>query len=384
MQNALKRLLNQRVSTIGLEIGTSMIKVVELRPGSPPALVRSVSAPTPPGSVKEGALVEPQLVAQEISNLLTAQHIKARFVVTALPNQSAITRNISVPRVDRKDLDGAVRWEAERYIPYPIDEVVLDYDLLDEPAGLPQDSPIEIVIAAAPQEVIARQVEAIRLAGLEPLIIDLKPFAALRAVYAAQKSPEPHLTSESDVAVILEIGASGTSITLVRGQRVLMTRNITVSADDFTVAIQRGYNLSFAEAEEVKTRYATVSSQTESEEDLLNFDADRERYATARLYELTRPVLSDLINEVRRSLEFYRVQSGEVILSRMLITGGGAKLRGLPGALSDALGMKVELAHPLSALSVDPNHPDTELANQLGEALAVPIGLALRGMDRLD
>ena len=146
MSKALQRLLNPRPNAIGVEIGTSAIKVVVLKAGSPPVLQHAVTTPTPIGSMRDGLVVEPQAVATELKNLLAQHRITTRQAVTAVPNQSAVTRNIMVPRMERKELQEAIKWEAERYIPYPIDEVALDFDLLDDPANIPEDGQREVVI----------------------------------------------------------------------------------------------------------------------------------------------------------------------------------------------------------------------------------------------
>ncbi|BDP42490.1 pilus assembly protein PilM [Deinococcus aetherius] len=392
MSSFLQRLLNPRPAAIGVEIGTSAIKVVALRPGSPPVLSHAVMIPTPIGSMRDGLVVEPQAVAGELKALLAEHRITARHAVTAVPNQSVVTRNIMVPRMERKDLQEAIKWEAERYIPYPIEEVSLDFDLLDDPATIPEDGQMEVVIAAAPSEAVTRQVEVLRLAGLEPTVVDLKSFAALRALRGSLLGE--HLTAAStvdgttvaglspggEVGLVLEIGASSSVISLVRGERVLMARNIGVSADDFTTALQKAFDLDFGAAEEVKLGYATATTPTEDEEDLLNFDLAREQYSPARVFEVVRPVLGDLITEIRRSLEFYRVQSGDVVVDRTLLAGGGAKLRGLASAIGDALGFRVEVASPWLSVQTDGANVDGGYLQTHAAEFTVPLGLALRGV----
>ncbi|MEF2279249.1 type IV pilus assembly protein PilM [Deinococcus sp. YIM 134068] len=396
MTSFLQRLLNPRPAAIGVEIGTSAIKVVALRPGSPPTLQHAVMVPTPIGSMRDGLVVEPQAVAQELRALLAEHRMtgKYKYAVTAVPNQAVVTRNIMVPRMERKDLQEAIKWEAERYIPYPIDEVCLDFDLLDDPAAIPEDGQMEVVIAAAPTEAILRQVEVLRLAGLEPTVVDLKSFAALRALRGNLLGA--HLTVENteggtttgglvgagEVGLVLEIGASSSVISLVRGERVLMARNIGVSADDFTTALQKAFDLDFTAAEDVKLGYATATTPTEDEEDLLNFDLSREQYSPARVFEVVRPVLGDLITEIRRSLEFYRVQSGDVVIDRTLLAGGGAKLRGLAAAIGDALGFRVEVASPWLAVQTDGANTDSGYLQTHAAEFTVPLGLALRGVSR--
>ncbi|WP_291428059.1 type IV pilus assembly protein PilM [Deinococcus sp.] len=388
MSSFLQRLLNPRPNALGVEIGTSAIKVVALRPGSPPSLQHAVMVPTPIGSMRDGLVVEPQAVATELKNLLAQHRITTRYAVTAVPNQVAVTRNIMVPRMERKDLQEAIKWEAERYIPYPIDDVSLDFDLLDDLSTIPEDSQMEVVIAAAPSEAIARQIEVLRLAGLEPTVVDLKSFASLRALrgnllgehLTKSTLTGTNYTEAGEVALVLEIGASSSVINLVRGDRVLMARNINVSADDFTTALQKAFDLDFSAAEDVKLGYATATTPTEDEEDLLNFDMAREQYSPARVFEVIRPVLGDLITEIRRSLEFYRVQSGDVVIDRTLLAGGGAKLRGLAAAISDALGFRVEVASPWLTVQTDQANVDTGYLQANAPEFTVPLGLALRGV----
>ncbi|WP_293914718.1 type IV pilus assembly protein PilM [Deinococcus sp.] len=389
MSSFLQRLINPKPVAIGVEIGTSAIKVVALKPGSPPVLLHAVMTPTPIGSMRDGMVVEPQAVATELKRLLAQHRITTKYAVTAVPNQQAVTRNIMVPRMEHKELQEAIKWEAERYIPYPIDEVSLDFDVLDDMSQIGEESQMEVVIAAAPSEAIARQVEVLRLAGLEPVIIDLKSFATLRALRGnllgehLNKSTltGTNYTEGGEVALVMEIGASSSVISLVRGDRVLMARNINVSADDFTTALQKAFDLDFASAEEVKVGYATATTPTEDEEDLLNFDASREQYSPARVFEVVRPVLGELITEVRRSLEFYRVQSGDIVIDRTFLAGGGAKLRGLAAAISDALGFRVEVASPWLTVQTDQANVDTGYLQTNAPEFTVPLGLALRGVN---
>jgi type IV pilus assembly protein PilM len=393
MQELFKRLVNPRIEAIGLEVGTSAIKIVELRSGSPPSLRALAIRPTPPGTIQDGQVIEPQAIAAEIKAGLAEAKIRNKYVVTSIANQAAITRIIPMPKMSLKELDEAIKWEAERYIPFPIDEVVLDYDILDNPDDVPADGQMEVMIAAAQHETIARLVEVIKLAGLEPVVIDVKPFAALRALRGSllgehisktTLSNTSTFTESGEVGVVLEIGASNSTIALVRGERVLMNRNINVSGDDFTVAIQKAFGLDFNAAEDVKLNYATATIPTEDEEDLLDFDVNRERYSPAKIFDAIRTPLLDLTTEIRRSLEFYRVQSGDINVDRMYLAGGGAKLRGLADAIGDTLGFRVELGDPWLAVTFDENAFDAAYLRSTSAELTVPLGLALRGVNGVD
>lgn len=392
MKDILNRLVNPRIEAIGLEIGTSTIKIVELKAGSPPTLRNIAIRPTPPGSVSDGQVVEPQAIANEIKAALAEKKIRNKYVVTAVAQQSAITRIVSVPKMTTKELDDAIKWEAERYIPFPIEEVVLDYDTLDNPDDIPADGQMEVMIAAAQQEVIARLVEVIKLSGLEPVVIDVKPFASLRALKGSLLGEHlnkttltgTRFTEAGEVGVVLEIGASSSNIALVRGERILLNRTINVSGDDFTVAIQKAFNLDFNAAEEIKLQYATATIPTEDEEDLLDFDVNKEKYSPAKIFDAIRAPLLDLTTEIRRSLEFYRVQSGDITVDRMYLSGGGAKLRGLADAIGDTLGFRVEVGDPWLSVSFDDSHFDSAYLRSSSAELAVPLGLAMRGVGELD
>ncbi len=392
LRDSLARLFNPRTEAVGLEIGTSAIKVVELHGGSPPSLVTLALRPMPPGLVQDDGVVDAAGLAAEVKALFEEAGISKRFVATAVSNRQAITRNIQVPKMTLAELDEAIKWEAERYIPFPIDEVVLDYYVLDNPADVEDDQQLEVVIAAARLDLVTEQVDYLRMAGLEPVVVDIKPFSLLRSLRGSLLGE--HLnkstlvgnayTEGGEIGVVLEIAASNTTITLVRGDRVLMNRNIGVSGDEFTAAIQRSFGLDFDSAEEVKLDYGTASIPTEDEEELLNFDVKREQFSPSRVYEALRPVLVDLTTEIRRSLEFFRVQAGDANINRVFVTGGGAKLRGLPEAIGDALGFKVELGDPWLTVTVDPNRFDTQYLLRAGPEFAVPLGLALRGVSAVD
>ncbi len=392
LQDSFSRLLNPRIEAVGLEVGTSALKVAELRAGSPPGLSALGLRPMPPGLIQDDQVVDAPGLAEEIKALFHEAGISKRFVVTAVSNRQAITRNIHMPKMSLSELEEAVKWEAERYIPFPIDEVVLDYYVLDNPEDVPEGGQLEVVIAAARLDLITQQVEYLKLAGLEPVVADIKPFSLLRSLKGALLGE--HLTkttltgtryTEADeVGVVLEIAASNTTITLVRGERVLMNRNIGVSGDDFTAALQRSFGLDFDSAEEAKLSYGTATIPTEDEEELLNFDAKREQFSPSRVYESLRPILVDLTTEIRRSLEFFRVQVGDANISRMVLDGGGAKLRGLSEAVGDALGFRAVMGDPWLTIQADTGRFDSQYLHRVGPEFCIPLGLALRGVRGLD
>ncbi|MDR9391463.1 MAG: type IV pilus assembly protein PilM [Trueperaceae bacterium] len=389
LRDRFARLFRPAVRAVGLEIGTANLKVVELEPGTPPRLAKLAMRPMPPGLVDDDHVTDPEGLAREVGTLFDDAGIDAKHVVTAVGNRQAITRNIEIPRMSRAEVAEAIRWEAERYVPFPIDEVALDYDLLDDPDDVAEGDDLQVVIAAARLDLLREHVHALELAGLEPVVMDVKPFALLRSLKGAllgehltkRTLTQSGYTEGNEIGVVLEIAASATTITLVRGDRVLMNRNIGVSGDDFTTALQRRFGLEFDDAERLKLERGRVVVDADAEASLLSVAAsDDDRYPPKHVYEALRPVLTDLTTEIRRSLEFFRVQSGDATIARMFLSGGGAKLAGLPDAVSDALGIRVRIGHPWLSVVVDERRFDATYLETTAPEFGVPLGLALRGV----
>ncbi|WP_243092608.1 type IV pilus assembly protein PilM [Thermus hydrothermalis] len=377
MFSGLSKLFKPRVEALGLEVGASSLKLVELS-GHPPTLRAYATRPIPPGTVVDGVVREPGALAQEIRELLAEARTKKRYVVSAVPNPAVILRTLQVPKMPPKEMEEAVRWEAERYIPFPIDEVVLDFAPLDPLAEVAEGEQMEVMVAAARQEAVASLIEALREAGLTPVVLDVKPFAGLYPL-------EEELNREPDRTVVaVEIGAESTSLVLARGDRPLAVRLLTLSGKDFTEAIAKSFGLDFLTAEDVKRTYGLATIPTEDEELLLDFDAERERYSPARIYDAIRPVLVDLTQEIRRSLEFFRVQLGDIQPEVGYLYGGGSRLRGLATLLTDTLGVNFLVPDPWNGVQVDPKRFDLEKLREAGPELMVPVGLALRGVSPLD
>jgi type IV pilus assembly protein PilM len=371
-------LLRPRVEAVGLEIGSANIKMVELS-GTPPSLRNLSIRPTPPGVVQEGSIIEPGALVDTIREMLAEMRTRKRYVVTAASNLAVITRTLQVPKMPLKQMEEAVRWEAERYIPFPIDEVVLDYAPLDQLEAVSDGEQMDVVVGAARQETVASLVEALKAVGLEPLIIDVKPFAGLRTLDDRLRASD-----REPITLFLEVGAESSALVLTRGERLLLNRVINLSGKDFTAAISKTFGLDFTAAEEAKRNYGLATIPTEDEDLLLDFDAERERFNPARMYDAIRPVLVELTTELRRSLEFFRVQVGDLGVDQGFVAGGGSKLRSLVPLLADTLGIPLEVADPWQGIQIDKSRFDLDYLRSLSPEFTVPVGLALRGVNALD
>ncbi len=381
MRNLLNQWLQPHIEALGLEVGAANLKLVEIG-ASPPTLRGYAIRPTPHGAIHGGNINDPSLIAAELREMVAEMQTRKKYVVASVSNLAVITRIIQVPKMGEKELEEAIYWEAERYIPFPIDEVVLDYEPLDPLTEVPDDAQVDVIIAAARLETITQLVETLKEARLEPVVLDIKPFAGMRTV-------ENYLSGGSNdgsepVTVFLEVGAESSSLVLSRGTRLLMNRNLNISGNDFTEAISKSFGLDFDSAEEIKRDYGLATIPTEDEESLLDFDADRERFNPARMYDAIRPVLVDFTTELRRSLEFFRVQVGDIHIDKGFIAGGGSKLRGLPGILGEALGLQLESVDPWAGLLINESQFDVSDLHNMAPEFTVPVGLGLRGVNPLD
>lgn len=379
MGSVLSNLLRTRSEALGLEIGSANLKLVDLS-GPGYHLKGLAMRPTPKGLIDEGLISDPNALAEEIQELVKEANTRKRHVVTALSNEVAVTRIIKVPKMDRKELEEAIHWEAERYLPFPVEEVVLDFDLLDNPSEVEEGGEMEVVIAAAREETVVQLAEALFAAGLEPVVVDLKPFAGIRTI-------GPHLAPREDgtapVTLYLEVGAQSSSLVFLRGQRPLLVRTLNAAGQSFTEAIAQAFGLEPEQAEELKREYALASLSTEDEEALLELEAPKDRPSPAEIYDAIRSTLIDFTAEVRRSLDFFKSEFGEETLDQAYIAGGGSKLRGLKGLISDALGITFTEIDPWENVKINPSQFDPHALQEMGPEFVVPVGLAMRGVSRI-
>jgi len=384
VRSLIQNLFPTQGGALGLEIGASNLKLVEL--GGRHLQLRSFAMrPTPPDLFHEGMILEPNALADEIRLLVEEAGAKKRRVITALANQVAITRIISVPRMERKELEEAIRWEAERYIPFPLEEVVLDFDLLDDPSELEEGEEMEVIIAAAKEEVVVQLAETLYAAGLNPVAIDLKPFAGLRTIEPFL-SPQENEAEENEVAPIttyLEIGAESSSLVFLRGERPLLVRALRIAGNHFTQAIAKAFGLDLERAEHIKREYALATLSTEDEAAMAEMEERTDGPSPAQIYDAIHPILLDLTTEVRRSFDFFRSQFEEHHLHQAYLAGGGSKLKGLKGLLSDALGITFVEINPWSQIKIDESRFDLNHLHEVGPEFVVPVGLALRGVQRV-
>jgi type IV pilus assembly protein PilM len=346
----------KKKSVAGLDVGSSSIKIVELDGKMNNLnLVGLGFENLPDNTIVDGQIMELNTVSEVIQNVCTNHHISANQVVTGVSGHSVIIKNIVLPPMSREELEESIDWHAEEHIPYDLSDVSLDYQVTEETADA-----TAVLIAACKRERIDNLKQAIQLSGRTPVIIDVDTFA-LQNCYEVNYQPD-----DSQVVTLLNIGASTMNVNIVRGNRSLFTRDITVGGSQFTDVLQRNLGLSFAQAEAVKRGVAEAAEGIEEKaiEPLMN------------------NVTEMVAMEIQKTFDFYRATAddGEMVVQKILISGGGSKLAGLAEELSARLELPVEVLDPFRSIKVDTRKFDPDYLSEIMPEMAVAVGLAVRGV----
>lgn len=342
-------------AAVGLDIGTSSIKIVELqRRGSAIQLSRFGLKSIPFGTLEGGAIQSPQVIADHIKEAMAEAKIKAKEAVIAVAGQTVIVRHIKFPIMEKEELANAIRFEAERYIPFPVEEAAIDFEIIStDPAG-----EMEVMLVAAQKQLIESHITSLTAAGIQPIAIDVQPFALMRAL-GLLSNQTPGTT------VILDIGAGTTDLLIYKGGSPRFTRIIPIAGSRITQAIADAYSCGFDEADRLKVQFGdALGNRTEPD--------------AVRVYKAIRGILDELILEVRRSIDYYRLQQRSEDINQVIIAGGGAKLVNCEELFSRELGIRVSRGNSLFALNTA-NINDEIL--DLAPILSVSIGLALREVE---
>jgi type IV pilus assembly protein PilM len=342
---------------IGLDIGDSSIKVVELKDlgkGRGFQLAKMGSESLSAEAIVDGAIMDSQLVIETIQRLFQRLNIKNTQVATALSGHSVIVKRISLPVMTAAELAESIHWEAEQYIPFDIDDVNLDYQIL-EGSSLSGEGNMDVLLAAAKKDKINDYTSVVTQAGLQPAAVDIAAFA-LQNAFEANYEFEPH-----QVIALVDVGAAVSSITVLHGGTSVYWRDINVGGNQYTDAIQKELNLSGEQAEKIKRG-----------DDLDGIP-----------YERVLPILSavneDVGTEIQKTLDFFKqISATDESLDRLYVTGGSAQVIHLKEALGERLHTQVELMNPFRRIQPSGRDIPPDVLNEMTPTASVAVGLALR------
>jgi type IV pilus assembly protein PilM len=340
-------------SLVGLDIGSSAVKAIELKPAGKGYKVAAFGAePVPPDSIVDGAIIDGTAVVDAIRRLFESRKIKTKEVAASLSGNAVIVKKIAVPAMTEAELAESIYWEAEQYIPFDIQDVNLDYQILDRGDAAGKGS-MDVLLVAAKKEKIADYTGVIGQAGRVAVVIDVDAFA-LQNAYEVNYGTEPEA-----VVVLLNIGASATNINILHGDQSVFTRDLSTGGNAYTEALQKELNLPFEQADQLK-RGQTVDGVT---------------------FEEARPVLravtENVMLEVQKTFDFFKASAASEHITRIVVSGGASRAEGFTEMVTERFQAPVELFDPFKRVAFDArkfNVDPVEIAPTAG----VAVGLALR------
>ncbi len=305
-------------SRIGLDIGASAVRAAEIRQ-NPPTLARVAQVRLAPGAVENGEVREPDAVTAALEELWQVGRFRGRRVHLGVGNPRVVVREVTLPWLAEKELRASLPFQIQEHVPIPVDEAVLDYQMIEE---LEQEGRrlARLLLVAAQKSMIMRLVETVDRAKLIPVGVDIVPFAVMRAVGHMDGLG---LDSDQGDEAVVDVGTDTTSITIHRGGMPRFVRVLSSGGRDFTDAIARSVPVGEEEAERLKRGESTET------EDIIRQAKD-----------VVRTRLRAFVDEIRSSLDFHTSQSGSRI-NRVVMTGGGSRLEGMQEALADQINAEV-------------------------------------------
>ncbi len=348
---------------IGLDIGSFAVKVIGLSGGGKK---RAFSRGSSLVQVTHAALVELDPSGEEVDSGATVAAVRkvlddadlgrARRAVIGVSGPAATVRFVQMPKMDEKELLSAMRLQADQYIPFDPSTAVLDCQILPE-SETQESGTMKVLLVAAKKDVVQEKVEIARDAGVEPLAVDVDAFAA------ATQLTEPE---SNESYAMVNVGARTTSVHIARAGIPQFHRDFPLGGHHLTKVLEDRFGVGYALAEALKRQHGIYEPEEGTDE------AER----NPEVGEAMRPVLSDLVKEIKRSFSYHEHQSYEEGIAGAILTGGTALLPGFAPYLSRELGTEVVVGDPLGRMMVSPSAVGLEMLNQSGAAFAVAAGLA--------
>ncbi len=339
---------------VGLDIGSSAVKAIELKPAGKGYKVGAIGVePIPPDSIVDGAIIDSVAVSDAIRRLFTNKQFKAKDVAASLSGNSVIVKKITLPVMSEQELAESIYWEAEQYIPFDIQDVNLDYEVIDSGTGAESQGAMEVLLVAAKKDKIADYTGVIAQAGRTPVVVDVDAFA-LQNAYEANYGLEA-----TSVVALLNAGASAININILAGGQSVFTRDVSMAGNAFTEAVQKELNLPFDAAEEVKKGQ----------------NVDGVTYDDAR--PVLRAMTDNVLLEVEKTFDFFKATAASDRIDRIVLSGGAARVEGFVDALRERFDTSVELFDPFRQVAFDAKKLGV-VAEDMAPLLAVALGLALR------
>lgn len=347
-------LFGKKKGLVGVDIGSSAVKAVELKVGGKGGdeyqLLNIGIESLPPEAIVDGAIMDSGAVIDSIQRLFQENKIKTGDVATGVSGNAVIVKKISLPQMSAEELDESITWEAEQYIPFDIQDVRLDYELLEGGSG----GNMDVLLVAVKRDKISEYTSAITQAGKNASIVDVDVFA-LQNCYEINYGVDA-----GRVVALLNIGASIMNVNVVKGGTSVFNRDIGAGGNQYTDAIQKDLNLSFEQAEALKKGEQVEGAAPES------------------LHPILQAVSENIAMEIQKTFDFFRATSQEDRIDQIFLSGGTAKIHGLKDLLQDRFGAPVELLNPFLNVRYSEKDFNPDYLEDIGPSAAIAVGLAVR------
>ncbi len=332
----------------GLDIGSSSIRLVQLRRGSShPALAAYGSVAVPGNITTSDSKIDQDKVSELVRQLVHENHIGVKDVVVGLPSSKVFATVITTPKLDDAQLAKAIRYQAEQYVPMAISQVKLDWAVIDQSAD---GKNLEVLLVAAPNSVVEKYVGMLEKAGLEPLALEANAIATARA-----------LVPTSDLAVVtLDLGSLDSDISIVWKNTPRLIRSVTVGGTTLVRSVAQSLGLDEVQALQFTYKFGLTQSKLEGQ-----------------VYKAIKPTLESLVSEIEKSVKFFAGRYPEVKLEKLVVTGPPAALPELGPFLANSIGLPVEFGNAWINVSYPAGLQDKLMA--LSSEYAAAVGLAGRG-----
>ena len=344
---------------IGIDVSSSGIKLVELSKtkNNEFCLEHFATEPIPRGALSDGSVENMEQVADAIRRALMKSGTRTKRVALGMPSSAVITKKILLPSgLSEESLEMQVESEASQYIPFALDEVILDFCVIGPAANSPED--VEVMLAASRKEKIEDRIAVAELAGLKAVVMDVDSYAARSAI--ARLVAQTEKGGKDKIIALFQIGATTTHISVLLNDQAVYEREQAFGGNQLTQDIVRGYGLSFEEAEKKKKNDDLPEGYVE---DLLN------------------PFLESAALEVSRAIQFFFTSTPYTRIDQIYLAGGTSTLPGLLEKVANHTKISTTLVSPFKGMELSPSIKEKQLRKD-APALLVACGLAMRRFDK--
>jgi type IV pilus assembly protein PilM len=343
----------KRKDVIGLDIGCSSIKLVELKEDKDGYKLQNLAiSPLPPEAIVDGALMDSVTIIDAIRDAIAASKTKTKDAVTSVSGHSVIVKKISLPFMTEAELEESIQWEAERYIPFDVNDVNIDFQIFGSAPENPEV--MDVVLVAAKKDIINDYVSVLMESGLNPVIIDTDSFALENMLAISYE------IGKGETVAIANVGASVTNINIIRNNTSAFTRDVFKGGNQITEEIQRQLHVDHEEAEKIKVGTKVDLASQPIVQNVLKTASE------------------SLAVEIGNSLDFFQSTTTYEKTAKLYLSGGGSKIKDFDIILQQQIGIPVEVVSPFKKIDYRGKDFDPEYLREIGPIMGVAVGLASR------